>query len=143
VGRENEVATLLRCWSRAKDGEGQVVLVCGEAGIGKSRLAHIVREQISEGKHKVVRCQCSPYYVNSALFPVIAQLERAARFNREDSIDQKLDKLETLLSVASGELSGSIPLYAALLSLPTDRYSTSGLSPRRKKENTLNALASR
>ena len=93
VGREEEVALLLRRWQEAKDGEGQVVLLGGEPGVGKSRLARALRERLTQDRYMALRYQCSPYHLNSALYPVIDQLERVAAFGREDTAEQKLDKL--------------------------------------------------
>ena len=97
VGREEEVALLLRRWQQARDGEGQVVLVSGEPGIGKSRLTQVLREQIAASRTPPLRYQCSPYHLNSALYPFIEQFEFAAGFAREDTPEQKLDKMEAVL----------------------------------------------
>ena len=141
VGREEEIALLLRRWQQAKEGEGQVVLVGGEPGIGKSRLTRVLRERLGQEPHMVLRYQCSPYHVNSALYPAIEQFERAAGFTREDSADQKLDKLEAVLARSEQRVAESAPLFAALLSLPTERYPMLNLSPQKQKEKTLEALA--
>src|SRR5262249_32274099 len=98
VGRDEELGLLLRRWEQAKEGEGQVVLLVGEPGIGKSRLAHTLHERIVDEPHLRVQYQCLPYYTNSAFSPILRQLERAARFLREDTPAQKLDKLEALLA---------------------------------------------
>jgi len=139
VGREEEMSLLLRCWQQARDGAGQVVLVGGEAGIGKSRLCHVLRERFGES-HIALRYQCSPHYTNSALYPVIEQLEFAAGFARDDTPDQRLDKIEALLAGSEVEIAEAAPLIAALLSLPTSRYPALQLSPRRQKERTLEIL---
>ena len=94
VGRDEELQLLLRRWELAKKGEGQVVLLSGEPGIGKSRITRALRERIADEPHVRLRYQCSPFHVNSALYPMIEHLERAADFAREDSVEQKLDKLE-------------------------------------------------
>jgi predicted ATPase/class 3 adenylate cyclase len=141
VGRDEEVDSLMRRWARVKAGEGQAVLICGEPGIGKSRLVRALREQIATDEHTAVRYQCSPYYVNSALYPIIEQFERAARFTRDDTSEQKLDKMESRLLVGAGEVDESAALFAALLSLPMDRYPPLALSPQKQKERTLVALA--
>jgi class 3 adenylate cyclase/tetratricopeptide (TPR) repeat protein len=140
VGREEELTLLLRRWQQARDGDGQVVLVGGEAGIGKSRLCHVLRELIAE-PHTALRYQCSPHYTNSALHPVIEQLEFAARFGRDDTPEQKLDKIEALLVGGAARIAEAAPLIAALLSLPTHRYPALNLSPQRQKEKTLEVLA--
>jgi class 3 adenylate cyclase/tetratricopeptide (TPR) repeat protein len=141
VGREAEIAMLMERWSRAKDGEGQVVLLCGEPGIGKSRITQVLRERVADEPHIRLRYQCSPYYTNSALHPIIDQFERAAGFAREDTPEAKLDKIEALLGRALDDVSQAAPLFAAMLSLPLDRYPPLNLSPQKQKENTLQALA--
>ncbi|HYN78739.1 MAG TPA: AAA family ATPase, partial [Lamprocystis sp. (in: g-proteobacteria)] len=139
VGREDELALLLRQWERARDGHGQVVLVSGEAGIGKSRLCHALRQGLAE-PHTALRYQCSPHFTNSALHPIIAHLELAAKLARDDSPEQKLDKLEALLAGGAGLVAEAAPLIANLLSLPLQRYPPLNLSPQRQKEKTLEAL---
>ncbi len=141
VGREEEVALLLRRWQQARDGEGQVVLVSGEPGIGKSRLTQVLRAQIAGEPCTALRYQCSPYHLNSALYPIIQQLEFAAGFAREDTAEQKLDKMEAVLVGGQEQRGESAPLFAAMLSLPTERYGPLNLSPQKQKEKTLAALA--
>ncbi len=140
VGREEEVALLMRHWRLARSGEGQVVLISGEPGIGKSRLTQVLREQIKGEPHTALRYQCSPFRLNSALYPIIEQLEFAAAFGRDDTPRRKLDKLETLLVGTEAQRAESAPLFAALLSLPSERYPALGLSPRRQKEKTFEVL---
>jgi class 3 adenylate cyclase/tetratricopeptide (TPR) repeat protein len=141
VGREEEVALLLRRWREAKEGEGQVVLVGGEPGIGKSRLTRALRERLDPTSYTPLRYQCSPYHINSALYPVIEQFERAAGFTREDTPEQRLDKLQEALLGSRAQVAELAPLFAAMLSLPTDRYPALNVSPQKQKENTLEALA--
>jgi adenylylsulfate kinase-like enzyme len=142
VGREEEVPLLLRRWQQARDGEGQVVLVSGEPGIGKSRLTQVLREQIEGQTHAALRYQCSPYHLNSALYPIIEQFEFASGFARDDTPEQKLDKMEALLMGSQEQQRAeSAPLLAALLSLPTDRYPPLKVSPQKQKEKTLEALS--
>ena len=141
VGRETEIALLEERWRQAKTGAGQVVLVSGEAGIGKSRITQVLRERIAEEPHLRLRYQCSPYYTNSVHYPFIAQLEHAARFDRDDDGDTKLDKLEALLSQSATGASQVVPLFAALLSLSVDRYPPLNYSPERQKRETIAALA--
>ena len=141
VGREEEIALLLRRWQQAKEGEGQVVLVGGEPGIGKSRLTRVLRERLGQERYLVLRYQCSPYNLNSALYPAIEQFERAAGFTREDTPEQKLDKMQALLAGSEQQVAEAAPLFAALLSLPVDRYPPLNLSPQKQKEKTLEALA--
>jgi class 3 adenylate cyclase/predicted ATPase/energy-coupling factor transporter ATP-binding protein EcfA2 len=139
VGRDEEVELLLRRWQQAKSGEGRVVLISGEPGIGKSRLTAALSEHIEPEPHTRLRYFCSPHYQDSALYPLIVQLERAAGFARDDGPETKLDKLATLLAPAAE--AGEISLLVELLSLPGgDRFTPIELSPQRKKERTLAAL---
>jgi class 3 adenylate cyclase/tetratricopeptide (TPR) repeat protein len=141
VGRDEELALLLRRWQQAKAGEGSVVLVSGEPGIGKSRLAQALLERLSGEPHTRLRLFCSPHHRDSALYPTIAQLERAAGFRRDDTAEQRLDKLVAVLSRATDDLGEAVPLLAALLSLPTgERYAPLELTPQKQKEKTLQAL---
>jgi class 3 adenylate cyclase/predicted ATPase len=141
IGREEEVALVLRRWEQAKEGEGQVVLLAGEPGIGKSRIIQAVREHVAEEPHIHLRYQCSPYYRHSAFYPVIAQLERAARFVQDDTPAQKLDKLESILAQSTERVDEVAPFLAALLSIPAgDRYPPLHLSPQRQKAQTMAAL---
>jgi class 3 adenylate cyclase/ABC-type transport system involved in cytochrome c biogenesis ATPase subunit len=141
VGREEELALLLRRWARAREAEGQVVLVGGEPGIGKSRLVRALRQQLAGQPHVVLRYQCSPFHQNSALHPVIEQLEHAAGIAHEDSSEQKLDKLEAVLAGSADEIARAAPLFAAQMSLPLQRYAPMNLSPEEQKERTLEAIA--
>ena len=136
VGREAEMAMVMVRWEQAKAGEGRVILLSGEPGIGKSRITQTLRERIAEERHTRLRYQCSPYHTNSALHPVIEQIERAANFSRDDTPDEKLDKLDSLLPIGAGRA-----LVAALLSLPTERYPALDMSPQKQKEETLRVLA--
>jgi pimeloyl-ACP methyl ester carboxylesterase len=139
AGREREIALLLDRWGLAKGGEGQVVLLTGEAGIGKSRITEAMRERLSGEEHAFLRFQCSPQRVGSALHPIIAQLQHAAHIRREDESSAKLDKLEALL--ARETRSASAPLFAALLGLPINgRYPPLALTPQQQKAKTLEAL---
>ncbi len=141
VGREEERALLLRHWEQAKAGEGQVILISGEAGIGKSRLAHTLREQVDTEGYYWVQYQCSPYHRNSAFYPFMMQLEKAAEFTRDDTDLQKLAKLEALLW-ESTEAHDDVPLVATLLSIPTgDRYPALNLSPQQQRARTIKVLA--
>jgi class 3 adenylate cyclase/tetratricopeptide (TPR) repeat protein len=140
VGREEEIDLLLRRWRRAMAGEGQVVMLGGEAGIGKSRLVDALRERLSSEVHTRLRYFCSPYHQDSALYPFITQLERAAGFAREDAAATKLDKLEALFAAATAALE-DLALVAELLSLPAElRYPPLGLTPQARKEKTFAAL---
>jgi predicted ATPase/class 3 adenylate cyclase len=141
VGRDEEISLLLRRWRQALDGEGQVVLLSGEPGIGKSRIVRELREQLSDQPHLRLFYHCSPYHQTSPLHPMIEQLERAAGFSRDDPPEVRLDKLEVLLARGTDELHEAVPLIAALLGVPTgDRYPPLDLTPQRQKQRTLEAL---
>ena len=140
VGRDEEIDLLLRRWARAKAGDGQVVLVSGEPGIGKSRITAALEERLHAEPHLRLRYFCSPYHQDSALFPFIDQLGRAAGFARDDPPAAKLEKLEALLARAAPP-DEDVALLADLLSLPaSERHPLPNLSPQRKKERTLEAL---
>jgi len=139
VGRDEELDLLLRRWQQAKLGEGRVVLVSGEPGIGKSRLTAALSQRIETEPHTRIRYFCSPHDQDSALYPFIGQLERAAVFARDDTTATRLDKLEALLG--DGAEPGDISLIAEMLSLSGgERFPPLDLSPQRKKERTLAAL---
>jgi class 3 adenylate cyclase len=141
IGRDEELGLILRRWAQAKTGEGQVVLLTGEPGIGKSRLLEAVRARVAAEPHIWLLYQCSPYHINSAFYPIIVHLERAAHFAPDDTPAQKLDKVEALLGKAGARVAEVAPLLAALLSLPTgDRYPPLALSPQRQKTLTIAAL---
>ena len=141
VGRDEEVDLLLRRWEQAKRGDGCVVLISGEPGIGKSRIAETIVERLGGEPHTRLRYFCSPHHQDSALYPSIAQLERAAGFRREDTAEQRLAKLEAVLAQGTNDLSEAVPLLADLLSIPTgDRYPPLDLTPQKRKEKTLHAL---
>jgi predicted ATPase len=143
VGREQEKGLLLQRWAQVKDGIGQVVLLSGEAGIGKSRLVQMLKEHVAgEPQAWLTPCQCSPYYQNSALYPMIDLLERVALgFDREEPAQQKLSKLEGFLVQYGLPLAETVPLFATLLSLPlTADYVPLTVSPEQQKQKTLRAL---
>jgi class 3 adenylate cyclase/ABC-type transport system involved in cytochrome c biogenesis ATPase subunit len=141
VGREEEIALLLRGWQQARDGEGQVVLLSGEPGIGKSRLMRELRGRLEGEPHIRLLYQCSPYHTASPLHPVIEQLERAAGFERDDSATEKLGKLEALLARGAEKPDEAVPLVAAVLGIPADdHYALPELTPQRQKQLTLEAL---
>jgi class 3 adenylate cyclase/predicted ATPase len=138
VGREEEIELLLRRWRQARAGEGRVVLISGEAGIGKSRLTAGLRERLEGDDYTLLRYFTSPHHQDSALYPFIAQLERAARLARDDPVETKLDKLEPLLAPASPPAE-DVGLVAELLSLPS-RHPLPPSTPQRRREKTFQAL---
>src|SRR6185312_6577804 len=112
--------------------------IVGEPGIGKSRIAQNLLEQLVKEPHTRLRFFCSPHHQHSALYPSITQLEQAAGFRREDTAEIRLDKLEAVLALANQELGEGVPLLADLLSIPTgDRYPPLDLTPQKRKEKTL------
>ena len=143
IGRDEEIDLLLRRWARAKAGDGQVMLVSGEPGLGKSRLTAALAEQLQAEPHLRLRYFCSPYHQDSALFPFVDQLSRASGFASDDMPAAKLEKLEALLA-RTAPPDDDVALLADLLSLPgSERYRLPGLSPQRKKEKTLEAAIRR
>jgi predicted ATPase len=140
VGREDSLALLLDRWRLARRGEGQVVLLSGEPGIGKSRIIEAMRERMADQSYTHLRYSCSPHWQDSALHPFVAQIERAAGIARGDPPEGRLDKLERLLDAWAGTRAAA-PLFAALLSIPPGgRYAPLNLTPQRQKEKTLQAL---
>jgi class 3 adenylate cyclase/predicted ATPase len=138
VGREEELDLLLAAWRQAKTGEGQVVLVSGEPGIGKSRLVAELVQRVQPEPHLRLRYFCSPYHQDSALYPFISQLERAGDFVRDETAEQKREKLDGLLG-PSAESADDIELIAELLSLPNSAAALN-LTPQRKRSLVLEAL---
>ena len=117
VGRDQELALLVERWRQAKTGEGQVVLLSGEAGVGKSRITEAVIEAARADPHFLLRYQCSPYHADSALYPAIQQLTHAAGFTEADSVEQRLERLEALLVTSTDRISAVAPLMATLLGI--------------------------
>jgi class 3 adenylate cyclase/tetratricopeptide (TPR) repeat protein len=141
VGREEELELLLRRWSQAKDGEGQVVLLSGESGVGKSRILSALRQRLEAQGVQALRFQCSPYYVNSAFWPVIDNFERALEFTRDEPTDAKLDKLEALIVTQYGRMLADVRFVAAILSIPCEaRYGALPMTPQKHKDETLRTL---
>ena len=142
IGRDQELQRLLALWDRAKRGEGQVALICGEAGIGKSHLCEFLLGRLVGEPHATLRYQCSPHHLNSAFYPVISQLEHAMGFEQTDTPEVKLEKLEAALSQAVEPTKEDVLLYAALLSIATpEREASLGLTPQRQKDLTIAALS--
>ena len=141
VGREQEIALLLDRWTQAKQGDGQVVLLSGEPGIGKSRIVETLRQRAAPEGPIRLRYQCSPYHTSSALYPVIEQLARAAHLDESDSPPVRLDKLESMLVQSTPNVERVAPLIATLLSIPFgDRYAPLELTREQQKEETLASL---
>jgi class 3 adenylate cyclase/predicted ATPase len=141
VGREEELELLLRRWKEASQGEGRVAVLTGEPGIGKSRLTAALQERLQSLPHAEVRFFCSPHHTDSALYPIISQLEGAARFERSDAPAQKLVKLKTLLASSVPDQATEVALLAALLSIPTNgHHGWPEMSPQKRKEKMLEVL---
>lgn len=141
VGREQELGTLLACWEQVQTGYGQIVLMSGEAGIGKSRLVQSFRERLTDGDYIRIEGRCSPYARNSAFHPVIELLQHGLQFSREDDPQSKLHKLEQGLTRAGLPLGETAPLFASLLSLPLPTsYQPLTLSPPQRRQQLLQVL---
>jgi class 3 adenylate cyclase/tetratricopeptide (TPR) repeat protein len=142
IGRASQLATLRDCWQQAKRGSGQVVLLGGEAGIGKSRLVQALREHVSEEPHTWLEAHCFPYHQHSALYPTIDLLWRALQFKRSDSPAQKLEKLERTLTAYGLVTAETVPLFANWLGLPLppDRYAPLALPPQHQRRGVLDGL---
>jgi class 3 adenylate cyclase/predicted ATPase len=140
VGREEELKLLTRSWTRAKTGKGEVLLISGEAGIGKSRLTAALLAQLASERHTRFRYFCSPQHIDSALYPIMSQMERAAGYAHDDPLQAKLDKLDAVLAQSFVPRLDAA-LFAELLSLPNDgRYSKLELTPQQRRQRTLQAL---
>jgi predicted ATPase/class 3 adenylate cyclase len=141
VGREEELGLLQRCWTQAKEGAGQVVLLSGEPGIGKSRLVQALKEQIGQEDTLRIEFRCSPYHHNSAFYPILEHLQRLLRFHREETPQARLVKLQQMLSRYRFPQVDALPLLAALLSLPhPESCAPLTLSPQKQKQKTQEAL---
>src|SRR5215813_1422994 len=142
VGRDEELGLIVRRWEQSKAGQGQVVLISGEAGIGKSALVDTLRAHVRREGLTRVAMRCSPYHTNSALYPVIAHMQQALRFARHDTAEEKLAKLEQALQPFDFPLHEVVPLMAALLgvSLPDGRYPPLQMTPLQQRQQTYDAL---
>jgi class 3 adenylate cyclase/tetratricopeptide (TPR) repeat protein len=140
VGRDDELAVLVERWGRARDGQGQIVRLWGEAGIGKSRIVDALLSRLAAEGAATIRFQCSPYHVNSAFQPIIAVVDRALAESREQSAAARLDALETM-AAACGRPVGDVAFVADMLSIPyQERYGALPMSPRRVKDETIRTL---
>jgi class 3 adenylate cyclase/tetratricopeptide (TPR) repeat protein len=141
IGRTEELRLLAQRWEQVKSGDGQVVWLIGEAGIGKSRVAREFRDHLRPEPHADVLCQCSPLFSNSPLHPFVEWIERDAGFRRDDTPDEQLVKLEALLAQATDKIPTVAPVFAAMLSLPTgDRYGPFPYDSGQQRELTIEAL---
>ncbi len=142
VGRESEATLLLERWEHVKHGSGQVVLLTGEGGIGKSRLVQVLKEHVAHEPHVRWECRSLPYYQNTALYPLTDLFQRILQWQQDEIPDEKLTKLEHALSQYRLPLEESVPLFAPLLSLslPENRYPLLNLSPQRQRQKTLETI---
>src|SRR3984893_13239444 len=140
IGRDEDLDLLMRRWQQAKEGDGRVVLLSGEPGIGKSRLIEAIEERLSGEPHIRLRFFCSPHHGDTPLHPIVSQLEHAAGFERDDNAERRLDKLEAILAPSTKDMKHATALLADLLSIAGDRYPALQLDPQRRKEKTLEAL---
>src|SRR5262249_34283687 len=142
VGRESEVTLLLERWEQAKAGHGQVVLLSGEAGIGKSRLVQVLKEQVAHEPHVRWECRSLPYYQNTALYPLTDLFQRILQWQQDETPDAKLEKLEQALRPYRLPLEETVPLFAPLLTLPLpeNRYPPLNVSPQRQRQKTLETI---
>jgi class 3 adenylate cyclase len=142
VGRESEVTLLLERWEQVKAGHGQMILLTGDAGIGKSRLVQVLKEHVANEPHTRWECRSAEYSQNTALFPLVDLFHRILRFDAHETPDVKLEKLEHALSQYRLSLEETVPLFGSLLSLPLaeERYAPLALSPQRQRQKTLETI---
>ena len=140
IGRETEMTMLKNKWAQAREGEGQALLLYGQPGMGKSRIMQELCERVAKEPHLLMRYQCSQYYSNSAFYCILANLQRTARFERSDSTETRITKLEAALAPVGVLKERLAPLYAALMSLPLDRFAPLNMSPQKQKQETMEAM---
>jgi predicted ATPase len=142
VGRQQEVGLLAEGWRQVQDGQGQVIVLSGEAGIGKSRLLQVPKDRIGDDAHTLLECRSSPYFQNTALYPITEMLQHIFQWQQDDTPPAKLAKLEQVLSPYDLAVDETVPLLAALLSLPLpeDSYPPLKLSPQRQRQRTLETI---
>jgi class 3 adenylate cyclase/DNA-binding winged helix-turn-helix (wHTH) protein len=141
VGRDEELDLLLRRWSQVQDSEGQVAVLSGDPGIGKSRVLNALRERLAAQGVQALRLQCWPYYVNSAFWPIIDNLERTLKFARDETADSKLDRLEALVVTQYSRPLADVRFVASILSIPCEqRYGALRMTPQKFKDETLRTL---
>jgi class 3 adenylate cyclase len=142
VGRESEVTLLLERWEQVKSGQGQVILLSGDAGIGKSRLVQMLKEHVANESHTRWECRSVPYYQNTALYPLTDLLQRTLQWQHDETLDEKFGKLEQMLSQYRLPLEETVPLFAPLLALPLpeNHYPPLNLSSQRQRQKTLETI---
>ena len=141
VGREQEIGLLFDRWQQAQEGEGQVVLLSGEPGIGKSRVMGTLRERLESQSVTALRFQCSPYHINSAFYPSIDNFERGLKLSRDQTAESKLDKLEALIVTYYGRPISDVRFIASLMSIPyEERYGALRMTPQKFKDETVRTL---
>src|SRR5262249_47439516 len=141
VGRDSEVTILREGWAQVKDGSGQVVLLSGEAGIGKSRLVHALKEHLTGEAHTRIECRAVPYYQQSAFYPIVEHIRRLLQLRQDDTPETTLGRLEAVLAPYGFALEEVVPLFAVLLSLPlVERYAPLALTPEQQKQKILEVL---
>ena len=144
INRHDEMKLLLDAWKRCKGRHGRAVVICGEAGIGKSKICEALEDRIADEAHNLLRIQCSPFHSNSTLYPIAEQIRAEAGISRDRTVEDNLDRLDRLLAGASVDGVRMTELVAPLLSIPTgDRFAAPDLSPARRKALTLEALMRR
>ena len=142
VGRESEITLILERWEQAKAGQGQVVLLTGDGGLGKSRLVHVLKDHVAHEPHVRWECQSVPYYQNTALYPLLDLFQRTLHWQHDETPDEKLGKLEQALRQYRMPLEESVQLFAPLLALPVpeNRYRPLTLSQQRQRQRTLETI---